>query len=242
MRTNTQLQSINIEHLLQYPYVNEFGDGCDAVVKRHGLYIKCNNQCNDNYCTICCLNLNRIDIQERVMGGFVKKTPNNFTKMKCFKKTMRKMGYTIHDLKKEANKLKRTLNMDFIEEMCKTKTKRSIKNKKKIEDVSVVDDSDDENEPRIVRGRGRPKNLNTKNNEDLIDDLINADEEEEINVSDSDSDDGEIIVQIFDYTGDQDEFKDLSLYIDENDIVYNNLGELLGNYFPQLNKIIDRLA
>ena len=126
--------------------------------------------------------------------------------------------------------------------MCKTKTKRGIKNKKKIKDVSVVDDSDDENEPRIVRGRGRPKNLNTKNTDDLIDDLINADEEEEINVSDSDSDDDEIVVQIFDYTGDQYEFKDLSLYIDENDIVYNNLGELLGNYFPQLNKIIDRLA
>jgi hypothetical protein len=178
-----------------------------------------------------------VDIKERIVGGFTEKTPHNFTKMNCYKKTIKKMGYTIRVLKKQARHLNLSLNMDYVEEMCKIKSKSKKKNKP---DISIVDDTDDENEPRIIRGRGRPKNQNVKNSDDLIHALIHCDDEDDNYEEDSDV--GEIIVEPFEYTGNQDEFKTLSLYIDANDIIYNNLGEILGNYWPKWNRIVDRFA
>lgn len=222
--------------LLQYPYVNEIGYGCRAVVKRNDLYVKCGKQCSESYCKICSLNLNLIDIGERIVGGFKHNKPNGFTKMTCYKKTMKKMGETITTLKKQAKKLDLTLNMEFIEEMCKTKTKRQPKKKEKV-DISIVSDSDEENEPRVIRGRGRPKHINTKNNDDLLNELLH--ESEDYEDIEEESDDEEIIVEVFDYTGEQDEFKNMSLYKDENDIVYNNLKYVVGSYYESRNEILD---
>ena len=233
-------QALIQNSLLQYPYVNEFGDGCNAVVKRNGLYVKCNNSCKDSYCKICSLNLYLVNIKERIVGGFTEKTPHNFIKMNCYKKTIKKMGYTIRDLKKQARHLNLSLNMDYVEEMCKIKSKHKTKKVKNKQDVSIVNDTDDEDEPRVVRGRGRPKNQNVKNSDDLIDALIQCEDQDDNDLEYSDVD--EIIVEPFEYTGNQDEFKTLSLYIDSNDIIYNNIGDILGNYYPKLNMIVDRFA
>lgn len=59
-------------HFLKYPYVNEKGDGCCAIVKKVGLYVQCNKKCVDGtqHCKICSFNFNKITIHDRVVGGF----------------------------------------------------------------------------------------------------------------------------------------------------------------------------
>ena len=232
-------ETVITKTLLQYPFVNEIGDGCNAVVNRNDLYVKCGKQCNGSYCKICSLNLNLIDIRERIVGGFKHNKPNGFTKMVCYKKTMKKMDETITTLKKQAKQLDLTLNMEFIEEMCKTKTKRPSKKKAKV-DISIVSDSDEEDEPRVVRCRGRPKHLNTKNNDDLLNELLHGSDKCED--TEEESDDEEIVVEVFDYTGNQEQYKNMSLYKDENDIVYNNLKYVIGSYYESRNEIIDPFA
>ena len=64
-------------------------------------------------------------------------------------------------------------------------------------------------------------------------------EEEEVTNCEEENEDDEIIVEPFDYNGDQEKFKGLSLYKDENNIIYNNLGEVLGNYYSSQNVIED---
>ena len=221
--------------LLQYPYVNELGTGCNGVMKRNELYVKCGNECVGTYCKICKLNLNLIDINERIVSGFKGNKPTNFKRMLCFKKIMKKSGYNIMDLKKHAKTHNLTLNMDYINEMCKPKTKKKIK-----EDITCVSDSDEEEDPRIIRGRGRPKNLNTKDANDLFDELIHG-------ASDSSDDDAEeeppeVHVEPFNYNGSQTHFNEMSLWIDDNDIVYTSMGEILGNYYRDINEIIDRFG
>jgi hypothetical protein len=232
-------KSLITQTLLQYPYINEIGDGCNAVVKRNDLYVKCGNQCNGSYCKICSFNLNLIDIKERVVGGFKNNKPNGYTKMICYKKTMKKMGESITTLKKKAKQLNLTLNMGFIEEMCKTKTKRRPKKKEKV-DISIVSDSDEEDEPRVVRGRGRPKHVNNKNNSDLFNELLHG--KEQCEDTDEESDDEEIIVEVFDYTGNQEEYRNMSLCKDENDIVYTISGDIIGSYYESRNEIINPLS
>ena len=102
------------------------------------------------------------------------------------------MGENITSLKKKARQQGLTLSMEYVEEMCKKKTIRKKKKKKQEpKDVSIVSDSDEEQEPRVCRGRGRPKNINTKDNSDLFNDLVQGtyDNEEEQNDGDYNSDD-----------------------------------------------------
>lgn len=228
-----------ITPLLQYPYVNELGNGCKSVVKRNDLYVQCNKSCDEDYCKICKLNLNLIDVKHRIISGFDDKTPNQFN-MVCYKKIMKKMGETISSLKKQAKSFNLTLNMNFVEEMCKKKKKKTRKKKDPNVDISIVSDSDEETEPRVVRGRGRPKNINNKDSSDLMNELMHGtEEEEEVTNCEEENEDDEIIVEPFDYNGDQEKFKGLSLYKDENNIIYNNLGEVLGNYYSSQNVIED---
>jgi len=51
-----------------------------------------------------------------------------------------------------------------------------------------------------------------------------------------------IVVEVFDYTGNQEQYKNMSLYKDENDIVYNNLKYVIGSYYESRNEIIDPFA
>lgn len=227
--------------LLQYPYVHEFGTGCNAVVKRNDLYVKCGKQCDgdEKYCEICSHNLYLIDISDRIVGGFKEALPNGYTKMFCYKKIMKKMGENITSLKKKAIQQGLTLNMEYIEEMCKKKTIMK-KRKQESKDISIVSDSDEEQEPRVCRGRGRPKNINTKDNYDLFNDLVQDTNDKEEEQSDDDNEDEEMVeAEPFEYTGNKEEFKNLSLYISDNNIVYNNVGEILGNYYPKYNEIMD---
>ena len=230
-----------ISPFLQYPYVHEMGDGCNAIIKSHDLYVKCNKTCDGDYCRICKLNLNIVDVKHRIVGGFKDVTPTNFVKMTCYKKVIKQNGENMKSLKKQAKELNLTLNMDFVEEMCKKKTKRRKKTKQDI-DISIVSDTD-EDEPRVIRGRGRPKHINEKNNDDLfkaeLHGMDECQENDDENSEENDDDEKEIVVEYFEYTGNQEKFKNVSLYIDTNNIIYNNLGEILGNYYPSLNEILD---
>lgn len=232
--------------LLQYPYVHEFGTGCNAVVKRNDLYVKCDKQCDgdEKYCEICSHNLYLLDISDRIVGGFKETLPNGYTKMFCYKKIMKKMGENITSLKKKARQQGLTLNMEYVEEMCKKKTIRKKKKKKEEpKDVSIVSDSDEEQEPRVCRGRGRPKNINTKDNSDLFNDLVQGayNNEEEQNDGDYNSDDEAETVEgvPFTYTGKNEEYKNLLLFISDDNVVYTNSGYMLGNYYPNCNEIMD---
>lgn len=122
---------------------------------------------------------------------------------------------------------------------CVKKGKRNKKKKKSSVDISIVSDSDEETEPRVVRGRGRPKNINNKDSNDLMNELIHGSNDDDNICSEEETDEVEIIVEVFDYTGNQEEFKGLVLYKDENNIVYNNLFDVLGNYYSSQNVIVD---
>tara|TARA_Y100001935_G_C17248008_1_gene479421 strand:+ start:263 stop:859 length:597 start_codon:yes stop_codon:yes gene_type:complete len=192
---------------------------------------------------VCNCGFNIININERIVGGFKNKNPISFDKITCFKKVLKNHGLNMTMLKKMANKKGVTLNEDFIHEI--TKKQASRKKKKKKVDVSVVDDTSDEEEFE-TRGRGRPKKENNKDNNDLMNDIINnnTDNENKEDICDSehDDDDDEIPVIPFKYTGKQSIFLQMSLYIDEYNVVYNNLGEILGTFNHDRNEIVDRLA
>ena len=63
-----------MNHLLKYPYCLEAGEGCQAIVKKIGLYVQCNKTCKEGttYCKTCSFSFNIIDIKERIPGGFKK--------------------------------------------------------------------------------------------------------------------------------------------------------------------------
>jgi hypothetical protein len=233
----------NSNIFLRYPYIKEISSECQSIVKRGQLYIQCDRpkMKGGTYCRVCNCGFNKINISDRIVGGFKNKKPISFDKITCFKKVLKKHGFNMTMLKKMAVKEYVTLNEDFIHEI--TKKQISRKKKKKQLDISVVDDTSDEEEE--TRGRGRPKKENMKDNNDLINDIINnnTDSENEEDTYDSDDDESdEIIVSPFNYTGTQRLFLQMSLYIDEYNVVYNNLGEILGTFNHDKNEIIDRLA
>ena len=227
-----------MNHLLKYPYCLEAGEGCQAIVKKIGLYVQCNKTCKEGttYRKTCSFSFNIIDIKERIPGGFKKNKPKTFDKIQWYLKILKKHGLTLTKIKKEAVKYNITLNMEYVNEMKKsTKGKKEKKYKK---DVSVVSDTSDEDMPIIQRGRGRPKKTNDKNENDLINDIMDNEPEESDDESCYDED-AEIIAEIFNYTGNQEEYKNMSLYIDEHGVVYNNLFEAIGTYHETRNTIID---
>ena len=230
-----------ISPLLRYPYVNELSSGCKSIVKKMGLWVQCDKTIHaDECCCICSLNLNNINKDMRVVGGFHDAVPNGDQIMLCYRKVMKKMGYTITQIKQEAKKRNKTLNYQFIDEMSEKKT--HIKKKKERKDVSIVSDSDDDDYAELHRKRGRPKKENTKNDQDLIQNLIqqtntiDTDEECEPYYDDEEE---EVNVTRFEYYGTQSNYIDLSLFKDEQDVIYNNLGEILGTYYEDRNEIID---
>jgi len=231
-----------MNHFLKYPYVNEKGGGCHAIVKKIGLYVQCNKKCKDDnkYCNVCRFNFNIINIEDRIVGGFKNKKPMSYDTINCYKQTLKKHGLTIPKIKKEAKKYNVSLNMEFIDEV--KKPKKSRKKKKEQPDVSIVcDTSSDEEEETIVRGRGRPRKINEKNKDDLIRDISN--EEPELSEQDdySDDSDDEVLAEIFNYTGNQERYKNMSLYINIYSVVYNNLFEEIGTFNEERNIIIDTI-
>lgn len=102
----------------------------------------------------------------------------------------------------------------------------------------MSDTSSDEEE--IRRGRGRPRKVNEKDKDDLINDIIN--ETPELSEKeDSDDSDDELLAEIFNYTGNQSTYINMSLYIDCYGVVYNNLFEEIGTYNKDRNIIIDTI-
>ena len=74
----------------------------------------------------------------------------------------------------------------------------------------------------------------------FFNDLVQYTSDKEEEQSDDDNEDEEMVeAEPFEYTGNKEEFKNLSLYISDNNIVYNNVGEILGNYYPKYNEIMD---
>ena len=231
-----------MNHFLKYPYVNEKGGGCHAIVKKIGLYVQCNKKCKDDnkYCNVCRFNFNIINIEDRIVGGFKNKKPMSYDTINCYKQTLKKHGLTITKIKKEAKKYNVSLNMDFIDEV--KKPKKSRKKKKEQPDVSIVcDTSSDEDEETIIRGRGRPRKINEKNKDDLIRDISNEEPELSEKDDDNDNSDDEVLAEIFNYTGNQERYKNMSLYIDIYGVVYNNLFEEIGTFNEDRNIIIDTI-
>ena len=226
-----------LNHFIKYPFVNEVGEGCKAIVQKVGLYVQCNRTCKSekDYCKTCSFSFNIIHLNNRVVGGFKGDKPKLFDKMPCFRQTLKKHGLNITKIKKEAEKFNLTLNMDFVNEV---KEKQSTKRRKKERiDVSVVNDTSDEEEEK--RGRGRPKKLNNKDESDLINDLIENEPDESLS-SDDDSDEEIVATAIpFDYTGSQEEYRDKSLYIDDCNRIYDNQCLLIGTFNKRRNEIIN---
>lgn len=229
---------MDLNHFIKYPYVNEIGEGCKAIVRKMGLYVQCNRTCKTNgeYCKTCGFSFNIININERIVGGFKDKTPKLFDKTQCYRQTLKKHGLNITKIKKEALKYNLTLNMNFINEVNKKQTKQ--RKKKEHIDVSVVNDTSDEETE--IRGRGRPKKINDKDESDLINDLIENEPDETTSSDIDDYSEEESEAYPFDYTGEQDEYKNKSLYIDEFNRIYNNQCILIGTYNKQRNEIINR--
>lgn len=228
-----------MNHFLKYPYVNEKGDGCNAIVKKIGLYVQCNKKCKDDkkYCNVCRFNFNIINIDDRIVGGFKDRKPRSYDSMICYKQMLKKHGLTMTKIKKEAEKYKLSLNMMFIEEV--KNPKKSRKKKKQQQDVSIVSDTSSDEE-EIRRGRGRPRKVNEKDKDDLINDIIN--ETPELSEKeDSDDSDDELLAEIFNYTGNQSTYINMSLYIDCYGVVYNNLFEEIGTYNKDRNIIVDTI-
>lgn len=220
-------------HFLKYPYVNEKGDGCCAIVKKIGLYVQCNKKCvnETQYCNICSFSFNKICISDRVVGGFKNNKPALFDKMQCYKKTLKKHGLTITKIKKQAAKLGLTLNMDYINEISNEKINTRVK------DVSVVMDTSDEDEaPQPVkRPRGRPKKINVMTNDDLIRNMTSNHSQHVCEDSDSEPEyeydsDEEILVEPFSYTGDNEKYKNVKMFKSDQDSLYTEDGELIGMY------------
>jgi len=227
-------------HFLKYPYVNEKGDGCCAIVKKVGLYVQCNKNCvnGTQYCTICSFNFNKITIHDRIVGGFKNKKPSCFSKIQCYKKILKKHGLTITKIKKQAKKCKLTLNMEFINEVS-----HEICNNRTI-DVSVVSDTSDEEEEEELpnkRPRGRPKKINENTNDDLIRNMT-ANHETHIyeeSESDTDCDSDDEITEPFKYTGHQQKYRCIELFIDSQDLLYDKSGNWIGRYYQETNLICD---
>lgn len=231
-------------HFLKYPFVNETGSGCKAIVKKIGLYVQCNKKCvnQTEYCNICKFSFNKIHVSERVVGGFKTKKPRRFDKMLCYKKTLKKHGLTITKIKKQAAKLNLTLNMKFINEVS-----NEICNNR-VTDVSVVMDTSDEEQP-VIKTRGRPKKVNKKTNEDLINNMvlnentINSEDESDHNYNTEQeyecqyNTDEEIEVVKFNYTGYQKEYHSKNLFIDDDNNVYDAEGNMQGIYSQDYNVI-----
>ena len=117
--------------------------------------------------------------------------------------------------------------------------KKSRKKKKQQQDVSIVSDTSSDEE-EIRRGRGRPRKVNEKDKDDLINDIIN--ETPELSEKeDSDDSDDELLAEIFNYTGNQSTYINMSLYIDCYGVVYNNLFEEIGTYNKDRNIIVDTI-
>lgn len=226
-------------HFLKYPYVNQPGNGCCAIVKKVGLYVQCNKKCVDGtqHCKICSFNFNKITIHDRIVGGFKNKKPSCFSKMQCYKKILKKHGLTITKIKKQANNRKLTLNMDFINEVS-----QEICNNRTI-DVSVVSDTSDEEEQLPnKRPRGRPKKINENTNDDLIRNMTANHETHICEESESDTDyesEDEITVEPFKYTGHQQKYRCIELFIDGQDLLYDNSGNWIGRYYQETDLICD---
>ena len=226
-------------HFLKYPYVNQPGNGCCAIVKKVGLYVQCNKNCvnGTQYCTICSFNFNKITIHDRIVGGFKNKKPSCFSKIQCYKKILKKHGLTITKIKKQAKKCKLTLNMEFINEVS-----HEICNNRTI-DVSVVSDTSDEEEEELPnkRPRGRPKKINENTNDDLIRNMT-ANHETHIyeeSESDTDCDSDDEITEPFKYTGHQQKYRCIELFIDSQDLLYDKSGNWIGRYYQETNLICD---
>jgi len=124
----------------------------------------------------------------------------------------------------------------------KLKNQKNQEKKKEQPDVSIVcDTSSDEEEETIVRGRGRPRKINEKNKDDLIRDISNEEPELSEKDDDNDNSDDEVLAEIFNYTGNQERYKNMSLYIDIYGVVYNNLFEEIGTFNEDRNIIIDTI-
>ena len=226
-------------HFLKYPYVNQPGNGCCAIVKKVGLYVQCNKNCvnGTQYCTICSFNFNKITIHDRIVGGFKNKKPSCFSKIQCYKKTLKKHGLTITKIKKQAKNCKLTLNMEFINEVS-----QEICNNRTI-DVSVVTDTSDEEEQLPnKRPRGRPKKINENTNDDLIRNMTANHETHICEESESETDyesEDEITVEPFKYTGHQQKYRCIELFIDGQDLLYDKSGNWIGRYYQETNLICD---
>ena len=128
--------------------------------------------------------------------------------------------------------------MEFINEVS-----HEICNNRTI-DVSVVSDTSDEEEEEELpnkRPRGRPKKINENTNDDLIRNMT-ANHETHIyeeSESDTDCDSDDEITEPFKYTGHQQKYRCIELFIDSQDLLYDKSGNWIGRYYQETNLICD---